>query len=276
MSKKIIFVGPPGAGKTTLRKIFFEGENSTKLLEYALEPTYGEQSLILRLPGLNEDIGIFDLAGQENDRWLETEDRAIFHETQIILNVIDITMDYNEIIKFVGRIVDIRNILTPLTPIFVLLHKIDLVNQKTTRELKSMVKTSFSKENLIKFLFTSLKREFFTQTFSYFIKIMKTCLQEDISEEGLFFNMIDESLKIIHQIDKEVLTPRNTLFEKLNRPKKLVNYIIEGLIEKGHLETKRIENEDLLSLSDKGKEIYQNILNHYSSITCQPITRIFE
>ena len=78
MSKKIIFIGPSGAGKTTIRKIFFEGENSKKLLEYALEPTYGEESLILRLPGLNEDIGIFDLAGQENHRWLETNENEIF------------------------------------------------------------------------------------------------------------------------------------------------------------------------------------------------------
>ena len=80
MSKKIIFVGPSGAGKTTLRKLFFEGENSTKLLEYALEPTYGEESLILRLPGIKEDIGIFDLAGQENERWLSTAENSIFME----------------------------------------------------------------------------------------------------------------------------------------------------------------------------------------------------
>ena len=49
-------------------KIFFEGESSSKLLEYALDPTYGEESLILRLPGLNEDVGIFDLAGQDSYR----------------------------------------------------------------------------------------------------------------------------------------------------------------------------------------------------------------
>ena len=81
MSKKVIFVGPSGAGKTTLRKIFFEGENASKLLEYALEPTYGEESLILRLPGLNKDVGVFDLAGQENHRWLESEDKSIFIDT---------------------------------------------------------------------------------------------------------------------------------------------------------------------------------------------------
>ena len=60
MSNKIIFVGPPNAGKTTLRKIFFEGENRLKLLKFGLDPTHGQESVILKL---SEDVGIFDLAG---------------------------------------------------------------------------------------------------------------------------------------------------------------------------------------------------------------------
>ena len=130
MSEKIIFVGPPGAGKTTLRKVFFEGESSTKLLEYALEPTYGEESLIMRLPSLNQDVGIFDLAGQENKRWLDTDEKRIFIGTKLILIVIDIVSSYDEIFKFVRKIIDLRNTITPSTYIFVLLHKIDLVSEK--------------------------------------------------------------------------------------------------------------------------------------------------
>jgi len=265
VSEKIIFVGPPGAGKTTLRKVFFEGENSNKLLEYALEPTYGEESLILRLPGINHDVGIFDLAGQENERWLDTDEKKIFIGTKIMLVVIDITLSYDEIIKFIEKIIDIRNSLTPSTYIFVLLHKIDLVSEKKVREIKTVIKSDFANEASIDFLFTSLKREYFTKTFSYFIDIMKVCLQDIIPDEGLLLNMVEESLKIIHQIDRELIVSRDILFEKLNRPEKLVNYLIDSLVSKGHIEIRYIENKELLSLTNKGKIFYQKVLKDFSS-----------
>ena len=265
MSEKIIFVGPPGAGKTTLRKVFFEGESSTKLLEYALEPTYGEESLIMRLPSLNQDVGIFDLAGQENERWLDTDEKRIFIDTRLILVVIDIVSSYDEIFKFVRKIIDLRNTITPSTYIFVLLHKIDLVSEKKVREIKSRVKTEFPNENLINFLFTSLKREYFTQTFSNLIDIMKICLQDIMSDEGLLLNIVDESIQLIHQIDKEVIITKENLHEKLNHPKKLTNYLVESLVNKGHIEIKHVENKDLLSLTNKGKVIYNKILSSFSS-----------
>lgn len=264
MSKKIIFVGPPGAGKTTLRKIFFEGENSNKLLEYALEPTHGEESLILRLPGINQDVGIFDLAGQENERWLDTDEKAIFCDSKLILVVIDITTHFDDITAFIKKIINIRNNLTPSTIIYIFLHKIDLVSQKRIMDYKSIIKNEFSKEKLLSFLFTSLKKEYFTKTFSYFIDIMKICLHELISDEGLLFNMIDESLKVIHQIDNEVVLPKKGLSEKLNRPKKLINYLVESLVRKKHIEISNVEGKELLSLTEKGKTIYKDIFNKFS------------
>ncbi|MHA1369439.1 MAG: hypothetical protein ACTSRA_07000, partial [Promethearchaeota archaeon] len=75
MSKKIIFIGPPGAGKTTLRKIFFEYEFADKLLKHDLEPTYGLESIIV---DYGEKIGVFDLAGQENEKWFGSEYEDIF------------------------------------------------------------------------------------------------------------------------------------------------------------------------------------------------------
>lgn len=272
MGKKIIFVGPAGAGKTTLRKIFFEGESSTKLLEYALEPTFGEESLILRLPGLSENIGIFDLAGQENDRWLETDERSIFHNTKVILVVIDLTHTSEEIIDFISKIIDLRNKITPSSYTFVLLHKRDLVSEKKIREIKYFTKKHFVDEMQINFLYTSVKREYFSQTFSYFINILKVCFDDVLPEEGLLLNMVEESLRVIQQIDKEVVITQEIISKKLNRPENLVKYIVQNLKDKGHIENEIIENKELLSLTNKGKEIYEKILDNFTSASVDAVT----
>ncbi|TFF63467.1 MAG: hypothetical protein EU521_01585, partial [Promethearchaeota archaeon] len=235
MSKKIIFIGPSGAGKTTIRKMFFEGENSKKLLEYALEPTYGEESLILRIPGLNEDIGVFDLAGQENHRWLETNDNEIFLDSKVIIVVIDISTDFDLILEFVNKVIKIRNELTPNSKIYVLLHKIDLIAINTLNQIKLTSKNAFSDTKLLKIMFTSLKKKYLVKTFSDFLEIMKSCLLEEDSENALEFNVIDESLKIISLIKNELSLSKKSLIEKLNRPEKLVSYLLESLKKKNHI-----------------------------------------
>ena len=265
MSKKVIFVGPSAAGKTTLRKIFFEGENASKLLEYALEPTYGEESLIFRLPGLNEEVGIFDLAGQENHRWLETEDKSIFLNTKVIMVIIDVTSDFDFIINFIRKILEIRNQLTPNSFIYVLIHKIDLVGHKKIRDIRTGIRSAFPKENLIKFLFTSLKKEYITQTFSHFVDILKKCFEDEVQEDSLMFNVIDESVKIVQLIDAEITITRKALQEKLNRPEKLINYLIESLINKNHIEKNLVKNQEILSLTDKGKNSFKEILKSFSA-----------
>ena len=265
MAKKVIFVGPSGAGKTTLRKIFFEGENASKLLEYALEPTYGEESLILRLPGLNEDVGVFDLAGQENQRWLESEDKSIFSETEVILIIIDITADFDFILDFIRKVIAIRKEITPDSFIYVLMHKIDLVGHKKIRDIRTGIRSSFPKEKGIKILFTSLKKQYISQTFPYFIEILKKCLQNETQDDNLMFNVIDESVKLVNIIDDEITITKKVLEEKLNRPGKLVEYLIESLINKNHIERTIVKNQEVLSLTDKGKTSFKEILKTFST-----------
>ncbi len=265
MNKKIIFIGPSGAGKTTIRKMFFEGENSKKLLEYALEPTYGEESLILRLPGINENIGIFDLAGQENHRWLETDENSIFVDSKLILVVIDISSDFGLISEFIRKIVDIRDQLSPNSMIYVLLHKIDLIDDKKFKEVKTNTILTFSDTKLFKIKFTSLKKKYLVHTFSDFLEIMKSCLIEEDSEDALEFNVIDESIKIISEIKNQISISKKVLIEKLNRPEKLVNYLIESLEKKNHISIQDLENDEVISLTDFGKDYFSNILKSFSS-----------
>ena len=264
MSKKIIFIGPPGAGKTTLRKVFFEGENSNKLLEYALEPTFGEESLIMRLPGISEEIGVFDLAGQENERWLNSDDKDVFYNTKVVILVMDASLSLDYIRDFIKKVLEVRDELIFSTIVYVLMHKIDLITPKKIEEIKAIIRSEFPKTDLTKFIFTSLKKRYFKQTFSYFIEIMKSCLEEEILDEGLIFNVIDESIKLIHLIHKEVIISLDSLYDKLNRPQKLVDYLIESLMRKDHIIIDEKTNKKLISLTDKGRSHFKAILESYS------------
>ena len=62
---KIVLIGPPGTGKTTIKKVYFEMANPLMLLEHTLEPTKGINSCVYSI--FDVSLGVFDLAGQENN-----------------------------------------------------------------------------------------------------------------------------------------------------------------------------------------------------------------
>lgn len=261
MSKKIVIVGPPGAGKTTLKKIFFEGENSSNLLNYALEPTHGQETLILKL---KKEIGIFDLAGQENERWFETEEKIVFNNSKIILVVFDVTTQFEEIIEFIKKVIDLRNSETPYSFIYVLLHKIDLVDLKTLNEIKRKLNKILFKVKLIKILFSSVKKEYFQHTLSYFIEILKISLEEEITPEKFDFLFLKETVRLLHLVDQELIASKKDLQEKLDITEIDLNKIIDNLVKKGIIQFSPIIEENALSLTEKGKNNFNKIMNNFS------------
>jgi len=261
LSKKIVIVGPPGAGKTTLKKIFFEGENSSNLLNYALEPTHGQETLILKL---KKEIGIFDLAGQENERWFETKEKIVFKNSKIILVVIDVTTQFEEIIEFIKKVIDLRNSETLDSFIYVLLHKIDLVDLKTLNEIKRKLNKILFKVKLIKILFSSVKKEYFHHTFSYFIEILKISLEEEITPEKFDFFFLKETVRLLHLIDQELLASKKDLQEKLDITEIDLNKIIDNLAKKGIIQFSPIINDNVLSLTEKCKNNFNKIMNNFS------------
>ena len=262
MTKKIIIVGPPGAGKTTLSKIFFEGENSSKILEYGLEPTRGQDSVLLNL---SEKIGIFDLGGQENQRWFETDEKKIFHDAKIIIIVFEINSYIENIINFLERLIVIRNQLSPFSMIFVLMHKIDLVYEEKIIEISKIIYKNIRNVKLIKVFFTSVKSNYIAQTFSYFIDIIKTCIIdiEDLDKSSYY--LLEEILKLIYILYKKEFISKKDIQNKLNRSEKLVDKILNYLIDKGHIQFSGLHEEDkLFFLTYEGKLHFNKLLEYFT------------
>ncbi|MFX1571057.1 MAG: GTPase domain-containing protein [Promethearchaeota archaeon] len=123
--KKVVLVGPSGVGKTTLQKVFFEQANPNLLLEEPLQPSRGINS---RNYSINkDDLGIFDLAGQENQIWFSDNGREVFSESNTIICVFDIRNSLESIIKFLINIYKMKKDLQLNScKIIAFLHKIDL------------------------------------------------------------------------------------------------------------------------------------------------------
>ncbi len=273
MSRKLVFVGPPGVGKTTLRKIFFEGEHSSHLLKYSLKPTHGQESIILNL---NEEIGIFDLAGQENYKWFGTKKKTIFYETNMFIIVIDAAASMEEIVDFIKKVINIRNDLTPSAFIYLLIHKIDLLERDIIYELKLQIKKEIAKTNLIKYAFTSIQRRFFLETFSTFIDILKVCTSELTEFEEDNFKFLKNTIDLLFQIQNDVVISKTDLIKKLNISNKAIENIIKILENKNHIKISKAQDIPVFSLTDKGKEYFDTVLKNFSLEKFEIDTKVIE
>ncbi len=104
-NKKIILTGPPGTGKTTIKKEYLEMANPIKLLERSLDPTRGVETSTFSLFKLK--IGVCDLAGQENKNWF-SRSKDIFNDSSIIICVFDVKNSLKEIIEFTMNLLKIK------------------------------------------------------------------------------------------------------------------------------------------------------------------------
>ena len=261
MGKKIIFVGPPEAGKTTLRKIFFEGENRKELLEFGLEPTHGNENILLNL---SETVGVFDLAGQENQRWLETDERSIFFDSEIIIIVLDISSSEEEIIEFIQKVVKIRKEITPSSFIYILLHKKDLITKEKLAELKLEIITELRGVSQMKLAFTSIVKENFLDTLSLFMDILKTCTSKQLYTEKINLDLLKNAIDLIYYIQQEIVISKTNLIEKLKISDQKISYILETLKSEQYIKSTETHNISLYSLTDKGKNYFEKVLKDFS------------
>ncbi len=99
--------------------------NPISLLKEPLQPSRGMSSKIYTIT--NTDLGVFDLAGQENKIWLSDKGKEVFSESNIIICVFDIRDSLKSIIKFLIDIYKLKKDLRlDSCNIVAFLHKIDL------------------------------------------------------------------------------------------------------------------------------------------------------
>ena len=251
-NRKIIFVGPARSGKTSLKNVFFDMANPLKLLETPLEPTRGINSRLYSIFDLN--LGVFDLAGQENKDWFN-KDKDLFNDANVIICVLDINSYLKDLFKFFQNIFKVfKDLKLQNHNITILLHKIDLIDKiylqhklKAIKNFLEEVKMGEFKEVIYT---TSIAKDFFLKTYDIFTEIFTGICKQNVFD-------IDKSIFQNFRIDLNILLRYKTLkkykiidlFNDFNLPTKEADLHLKRLEHLGFVEY--LENSQFFQLTER-------------------------
>jgi len=191
--RKILFIGPPEAGKSSLRKFLFEGVTAEELLESPEAPTIGLKfntyNYVSTKPAAKNgkegekvpmDLSIVDSAGQNLAEWLDTKKDRVFPGSDVIFFIFDVSDwldDENRpvIEDLIMNIYNTRVELAPESSFYIIGHKADKLPEGATyreqmikrikRELNDYVFDKMLKYLDFNVYITSIKEEFAQDAF---------------------------------------------------------------------------------------------------------------
>ncbi len=160
---KISLVGKPEVGKTTIKKVIFEGEDPNELVLFPLEATIGIKYSVHNFMDLK--ISLLDSPGQSLPLLLEDEQKQIltFGDTKAIIYVFDYPTwieNSQDIIDDIKKIYEIKKKQDFDAKIILFLHKIDRLINKKIGSMLALIKRQVIKQlnlpEVLPIYFTSL------------------------------------------------------------------------------------------------------------------------
>lgn len=149
MATKISMVGKPAVGKSTIKKVIFEGEDPNELIIFPLEATIGIKYSVHDFMDLK--ISLLDSPGQSLPLLLEDEQKQIltFGDTSAIIYIFDYPSwieNSQDIIDDIKKIYEIKKKQDLDAKIILFLHKIDLLIHKKIGSMLALIKRQVIKQ----------------------------------------------------------------------------------------------------------------------------------
>ena len=199
-ARKILLIGRAGTGKTSIKKIIFEGKDPKDLLLNPLEPTRGISPNVYSW--LDLKLGIFDSSGQELSFLLENEEDSdfnlAFENTDVIVYVMDYTLwntrrnITDNDLQRISQIINSRDFPAKLIIFF---HKVDLIERQEydikIEEIKEEIQNTYNFD----FYFTSIHPEWIYNLYNAFHNILSSSSQENSNLMSLLENQVRETSK---------------------------------------------------------------------------------
>ena len=204
------------------------------------------------------------MAGQENEFWLEINKNSIFFDSEIIIIVLDITDPIEDIFNFTEIVLNIRNELTPSSIVYLLLHKIDLIDNNRLKEIRTQVDNKLFKENLLKIAYTSIKKESFQKTFGLFIDILKTCISKKVATKTIDLNFYRDTIYFLYKLQEKYPISKVELQDELKYSNQTIGHIIDILENSDYIEISIVNYVDMISLADNGVSYINKTLKNFA------------
>jgi len=183
----------------------------------------------------NTKLGIFDLAGQENDIWL-TSNQDIFKQSNAIICIFDATNSIESIIIFLIKIIQIKNRLNLLDcKIYAFMHKIDLVEPtyafQKIKAIGDFFESQYLKGKEIEIFKTSITKDFFFITYYILGDILKLLFQkgDNLLSENNDIHALKDELVMILSLKNQTKYSRESLSREFNIGLKKVDSLLERL-----------------------------------------------
>ncbi len=202
MATKISFIGKPEMGKTTIKKVIFEGEDPSELVLSPLEATIGIKYSVHEF--MDSKVSLIDAPGQSLPIILEDEQKQIltFGDTSAIIYIFDYPTwisDSQDIIDDVRKIYEINKKHDFNAKIILFLHKIDLIIKKKIGTLLSFIRRQVIKQlelpEEIPIYFTSLHPNLIYTTYNAISNTISNFSENTSALKESIKNLLKDSSK---------------------------------------------------------------------------------
>lgn len=207
-TKKILLLGRAGTGKTSIKKIIFEGINPKDLIYSPLEPTRGISPSVYSW--LDLTLGLFDTSGQELDYLLENKndnDHVLaFEGTDIIIYLFDYPTwisNQQEILRDIKRISDDVKEKSFDINIKLFIHKIDLIKKEDRKNELSKITKLIKNQFNYPIFYTSIYPNLIYSLYNAFYDILSSFSRETIYLKEVLNDLINDIPKTLIFITNE-------------------------------------------------------------------------